>query len=504
MTRGWTASILGLLLVALCLSLAPPPASAREEKAKAACLDSATPPEERITACTRYLRGAKPPPEEQVPILRARARAHRDLERYDEALADIDAALAIRPDDAALYQDRGLILDWKGDNEAALAEYDRAAALDPEDSWTHYARGMVLKELRRLEESIAAFDQALLISPNYAGAFEGRAAAHQLDKNYHAAYDDYGRAVTLRPYRVTNYVRRGRMAELIARPVEAVRLYRIALLLDPNSGAADYALDEMGVDQSRALPLAARPVTPGPPRTGLVLHYLQQVIDPAAEVEIDPMEEAIGELAAWFSGPKARPMPLRSLFVTRRVGPVAGKLANITIAASYQGTDSGAEIRESQADYLWGLWPASFPTPQGPGAEIRYGPALAEVWSLAPGQSASGEGEVVVNCPPEGVQPDLLAAIVGCQPGQSIQVGQLSWTATAVGWENILLPIGRHATLRLHYVEQAELTLMGQTKSRSVDLTWWWSPEFDWWLRRRQEKDGEIEVTEVVGVSRPD
>ena len=505
MARGSALAVLGLLL-ALPLAV-PGPVVAREEKAKEACLDRWGDPAERVTACTRYLRGAKPPPAEQVPILLARADAYADQDLWDLALADLDAALAIAPDDPAIYRAQGYILSLIPRYEEAVAAYDKAIALEPAYAWTWYAKGFSLGKLGREEEALAAYNEAVALAPRYAVALEARGDLLARRGEVDAALADYALVLEIEPYRSFLRAKRGDLLRGRGDTAGALNDYRVALLIDPNSERATYGLEllaqESGLRLDRSLPLEARPVAWVAPATGLTLVYLQQEIDPAAEIEVDPMEEAIGDLVGWFSGPKQKPRPLSSLFVTRRVEGSEGRGVRIALALTYPAYDDAKALKELAVDWQDGLWPAAFPTPQGKGAEIVYDAALLEVWGLAPGQSVAGGGAVVVTCPAEGVPPDLLETMVGCQPGQTVQIGTLAWTATLVGWEEILLPIGRTATLRLHYVEQAELTFMGQTKSRTATSTWWWNPELATWVRRRIEKEGRIEVSEAVRVEQP-
>ena len=54
-------------------------------------------------------------------------------QKFDEALAAIDAALALAPKRADLVAIRGEVLMWKGDRDAALVELRAAAETAPDD-----------------------------------------------------------------------------------------------------------------------------------------------------------------------------------------------------------------------------------------------------------------------------------------------------------------------------------------------------------------------------------
>jgi predicted TPR repeat methyltransferase len=91
-----------------------------------------------------------------------RGSALRDLQRHTEALASYDTALRLMPDMAAAWVGRGLILSGYLDRpQEALVAYDKALAIQPDiaEAWLH--RGGVLQGLKRPQEAIVSYRQAL-------------------------------------------------------------------------------------------------------------------------------------------------------------------------------------------------------------------------------------------------------------------------------------------------------------------------------------------------------
>ena len=85
-------------------------------------------------------------------------------------LASYDTAIALKPDIAEAYNNRGNTLrDLKRFDEA-LASYDKASALKPDIAETYHNRGNTLRDLKRFDEAVASYDKALALKPDLACA----------------------------------------------------------------------------------------------------------------------------------------------------------------------------------------------------------------------------------------------------------------------------------------------------------------------------------------------
>lgn len=78
-----------------------------------------------------------------ILIYLMRSRINAEMFRYDEAIADMDAAIALAPDNPRLYVERGqrilLLYEW----DRTLADYNRALELDPNYADAYYYRGVL-------------------------------------------------------------------------------------------------------------------------------------------------------------------------------------------------------------------------------------------------------------------------------------------------------------------------------------------------------------------------
>ena len=63
-------------------------------------------------------------------------------EELDKALADCNAAVKARPDDAVFLDSRALVRLRSGDYDRAIADYDAALKLQPRNAWSLFCRGL--------------------------------------------------------------------------------------------------------------------------------------------------------------------------------------------------------------------------------------------------------------------------------------------------------------------------------------------------------------------------
>jgi Tfp pilus assembly protein PilF len=124
--------------------------------------------------------------------------------------------------------------------EEAVASYDRALAAQP-----HYAealsnRGNALYELQRFDEAVSSFDRALVERPHYAQALSNRGNALRGLRRFGEALESYDRAVALSPVHADALVNRGNMLKELRRIDEALDSYDRAIALQPDLADAHF------------------------------------------------------------------------------------------------------------------------------------------------------------------------------------------------------------------------------------------------------------------------
>ena len=97
-----------------------------------------------------------------------------NLGDFEEAIADYDKALELKPDYHEAWYWRGNALRNLGRPGDAIASFDKALEFKPDyhEAWNN--RGYALGSLGRLEDAIASYDKALEFKPDYHEAWIGR------------------------------------------------------------------------------------------------------------------------------------------------------------------------------------------------------------------------------------------------------------------------------------------------------------------------------------------
>ena len=121
------------------------------------------------------------------------------LQRYDEALACHDTAIALKPDYANAHFNRGLTFKKLNRPAEALASYDRAVELNPEHIEAHNNRGVLLQEMKRYVEALASFDRVLALAAGHAEALNNRGLVLASQGEMAEAERMFCRALEIRP-----------------------------------------------------------------------------------------------------------------------------------------------------------------------------------------------------------------------------------------------------------------------------------------------------------------
>jgi FkbM family methyltransferase len=112
---------------------------------------------------------------DDIIALNERGLSLQQQKRFEEALSNYQAALAIKPDVVEVFCNCGNAMLELKRFEEALASYDKALTIKPDYAIALNNRGCVLQQLRRFDEALASYDKALTIDPKYASPVTNRA-----------------------------------------------------------------------------------------------------------------------------------------------------------------------------------------------------------------------------------------------------------------------------------------------------------------------------------------
>lgn len=473
-----------LVLVAFLVLTAPAFADAEDDLR--VCRDQRIAGAERIEPCTRLIDAGGRDATEMSNILLGRANAYLGIDDIEAALADHAAAVALTPDRPQVYSNRATTLMAVRRYDEALPDLERAIALDPASDFYRNRLGVALYNLDRNDEALAAFDVALELNPRSDNSLFYRGHIHLAAGRLDLALADFGEGAALFPFDPDFRVGLGRAYQEQGDIDGAVREYRLALLLDRNLLEISFRLDD--IDPAPAVDITDR-LAYAPPANGLRVTYLE-VLNPSDE------EDILGDLIAFFAGPDYPP-PIWMDAVRRDIGPTVDGATPVTVTTALFGREPVAET----SDVIRILWPLRPPAGSGPPIVIAYDETIEAFWSMAPGETTTGSGNLMIGCP---ATPNPMFALLGCTEGvDAARVGGLTWSATFEGWESLLVPAGRRLAARVAFSETRELTLFGQTATSVVESKYWLDPVLHWWIRRDEYRETETLTAEAWIIEAP-
>lgn len=118
---------------------------------------------------------------------------------FGGALAAFDTVLAIQPEHAVAWSNRGNALHLLDRYEEALASNDQALAIDPHhvDAW--HNRALILADLERFEEALACYDRVLALQPDHLLAIGNRGVTLHVLGRMREAIDCFTQVQTALP-----------------------------------------------------------------------------------------------------------------------------------------------------------------------------------------------------------------------------------------------------------------------------------------------------------------
>lgn len=199
----------------------------------------------RLSACTEVIEGAYEPQQKAVAF-RMRGRARADAGALKDALADLDQALALKPNDATALAARAQVHLAQHGVELALSDLNAALKIDVNDADLFLLRGHAHLVSGNADKAIDDFSAVLATRPKSASALNNRGLAFRKKGDLDRAIADYTGAIAVAPLYALAFDNRGRAHEAKGLKAEAIADFRRALLIDPGIAGAREGLRRLG------------------------------------------------------------------------------------------------------------------------------------------------------------------------------------------------------------------------------------------------------------------
>lgn len=150
----------------------------------------------------------------------------------EEAIADLQAAIKLEPDNSlALYWLSNLALE-SGDEDLSIAALDKVLAGSQPFPEAYIQRGMLKYKAGEFETAIADFDSAIALSAEIPEAYINRGLAKEKMADFSGALRDFSKAIRMNGSDPMAYQFRGNTYFKMKKYEEAVKDYNVSIRLD--------------------------------------------------------------------------------------------------------------------------------------------------------------------------------------------------------------------------------------------------------------------------------
>ena len=160
------------------------------------------------------------------------------------ARAELNAAVAKRPDDHHVLEQRAVFVQSFGDLNSALQDWRSVGELFPHDFLPSLQVGMILARQSNLVESEKHLRQAIALRPSLVEAWSQLGQCLGARGDWTAALAAFDQAIKLKPEESAFWAFRAKVLSELKRTAEAIECYRKAVELNPNYAEAHAALGD--------------------------------------------------------------------------------------------------------------------------------------------------------------------------------------------------------------------------------------------------------------------
>ena len=180
-------------------------------------------------------------------------KAHLNLEQYDMALADFQAAAEANPKLTFVHFNMGLAYLKKQDYERARDEFLKDAAVEPDLAFNYDQLGDVYSLMQQDSNAERSYHEALRRDPRLVNSYIGLAKTYQREQKYPQALTAIGSAGRLDPNRTDIHYLKGQVLIHMGRKEEGKKELEASVRIDNEHRAERQKQVESGIVPSPEL-----------------------------------------------------------------------------------------------------------------------------------------------------------------------------------------------------------------------------------------------------------
>lgn len=178
-------------------------------------------------------------PEDALDYLK-RADMYNSKGLHDQAIADYNTVIALKPQLPEAYMYRGITYFIKKQYDAALSDFTKTIDLNPQEAMAYYFRSALYSAKNQYDLGIADCTKAIALRPNHVDYYVQRALLYFDRADYDLTLADIKKAISIGPVKGEYYNLQGSATREKGQYQEALALYDKALSLNPSLARAYY------------------------------------------------------------------------------------------------------------------------------------------------------------------------------------------------------------------------------------------------------------------------
>ena len=173
----------------------------------------------------------------------------KEQNRFDEAAAALQSAIALNPEHAVAHYNLGNVLRDRGMTDEAVASYRCAIAAKPGYAAAHFNLGNLLRDRGMTDDAAASYKQAIAINPAHAGAYNNLGKMLKDMGRFDEAIECFRHVTTIHPDYADAHYNIGVVLKSTGDVKGATKSYRRAISIDSNHALAHYNLGNVFKDR---------------------------------------------------------------------------------------------------------------------------------------------------------------------------------------------------------------------------------------------------------------